>query len=395
MSNFTEEQARAHMHKLLAAMTEAGGSDLFVANDFPPSMKAHGNIRPLTTQKLTGAVTRQLANAIMNERQRDEFGRELECNFALAIPGLSRFRVNIFIQQQHVGMVVRTIASEMPNFEKLGLPETLKDVVMNKRGLVLVVGATGSGKSTSLAAMIDHRNRTSAGHIITIEDPVEYVHASLKSLVTHREVGVDTHSWHHALKNTLRQAPDVILIGEIRDTETMEHAIAFAETGHLCLGTLHANNSNQTMDRIINFFPEERRNQLLMDLSSNLRAIVSQRLVRTEDGKGRKAAIEILLNTPTIGEMILKGNFQGIKEIMHKSRELGMCTFDQALYELYNKGYIGYDEAIRNADSANGLRLQIKLSGERRAPGGAGAAKPAELSMMIEEESEEGAPGAA
>ena len=258
MSNFTEEQARAYMHKLLAAMTEAGGSDLFIANDFPPSMKAHGNIRPLTSQKLTGAVTRQLANSVMNERQREEFAREFECNFALAIPGLSRFRVNIFIQQQHVGMVVRTIASEMPNFEKLGLPETLKDVVMNKRGLVLVVGATGSGKSTSLAAMIDHRNRTSAGHIITIEDPVEYVHASLKSLVTHREVGVDTHSWHHALKNTLRQAPDVILIGEIRDAETMEHAIAFAETGHLCLGTLHANNANQTLDRIINFFPEER-----------------------------------------------------------------------------------------------------------------------------------------
>src|SRR6478672_1183550 len=389
MSNFTEEQARAYMHKLLAAMTEAGGSDLFIANDFPPSMKAHGNIRPLTSQKLTGAVTRQLANSVMNERQREEFAREFECNFALAIPGLSRFRVNIFIQQQHVGMVVRTIASEMPNFEKLGLPETLKDVVMNKRGLVLVVGATGSGKSTSLAAMIDHRNRTSAGHIITIEDPVEYVHASLKSLVTHREVGVDTHSWHHALKNTLRQAPDVILIGEIRDAETMEHAIAFAETGHLCLGTLHANNANQTMDRIINFFPEERRPQLLMDLSANLRAIVSQRLIRTEDGKGRKAAIEILLNTATIGEMILKGNFHGIKEIMHKSRELGMCTFDQALYELYNAGHIGYDEAIRNADSANGLRLQIKLSGDRKEPaGGGGAVTSADLSMAIEEEEE-------
>jgi len=381
MSNFTEEQARTYMHKLLAAMTEAGGSDLFIAHDFPPSMKAHGNIRPLTAQKLTGALTRQLANAVMNERQREEFAREFECNFAIAVPGLSRFRVNIFVQQQHVGMVVRTIASEMPNFEKLGLPETLKDVVMQKRGLVLVVGATGSGKSTSLAAMIDHRNRTSAGHIITIEDPVEYVHTSIKSLVTHREVGVDTHSWHHALKNTLRQAPDVILIGEIRDAETMEHAIAFAETGHLCLGTLHANNANQTLDRIINFFPEERRNQLLMDLSANLRAIVSQRLVRTQDGEGRKAAIEILLNTPTISERIFKGEFHELKTIMGKSRELGMRTFDWALFELYNDNHISYEEAIRNADSANELRLNIKLRSPRGEPATSSA-----LSLSLHEE---------
>jgi twitching motility protein PilU len=313
----------------------------------------------------------------------------MECNFAISLPNVCRFRVNVFVQQQSVGMVVRTIASEIPTFEKLDLPDVLKDVVMTKRGLVLVVGGTGSGKSTTLAAMIDYRNSNSAGHIITVEDPVEYVHKNKNCLVTHREVGVDTHSWHNALKNTLRQAPDVILIGEIRDTETMEHAIAFAETGHLCLGTLHANNANQTMDRIINFFPEERRPQLLMDLSANLRAIVSQRLIRTEDGKGRKAAIEILLNTPTISEMILKGNFHGIKEIMHKSRELGMCTFDQALYELYNTGYIGYDEAIRNADSANGLRLQIKLSGERRGPAAGGAANSAELSMMPDEEPED------
>ncbi|HKP66783.1 MAG TPA: PilT/PilU family type 4a pilus ATPase [Casimicrobiaceae bacterium] len=381
MSNFTEEQARTYMHKLLAAMIEAGGSDLFIAHDFPPSMKAHGNIRPLTAQKLTGALTRQLANAVMNERQREEFAREFECNFAIAVPGLSRFRVNIFVQQQHVGMVVRTIASEMPNFEKLGLPETLKDVVMQKRGLVLVVGATGSGKSTSLAAMIDHRNRTSAGHIITIEDPVEYVHTSIKSLVTHREVGVDTHSWHHALKNTLRQAPDVILIGEIRDAETMEHAIAFAETGHLCLGTLHANNANQTLDRIINFFPEERRNQLLMDLSANLRAIVSQRLVRTQDGEGRKAAIEILLNTPTISERIFKGEFHELKAIMGKSRELGMRTFDWALFELYNDNHISYEEAIRNADSANELRLNIKLRSPRGEPATSSA-----LSLSLHEE---------
>src|SRR5471030_501361 len=285
-------------------------------------------------------------------------------------------------------MVLRTIAAEIPNFEKLRLPEILKDVVMTKRGLVLLVGSTGSGKSTSLAAMIDHRNRTSAGHIITIEDPVEYAHQSKNSLITHREVGVDTHSWHHALKNTLRQAPDVILIGEIRDAEAMEHAIAFAETGHLCLGTLHANSASQTIERIINFFPEERRKQLLMDLSSNLKSIISQRLVRTEDGKGRKAAIEILLNTPTIAEMIFKGNFQAIKEIMHKSRELGMCTFDQALYELYNKGYIAYEEAIRNADSANGLRLQIKLRGDRKEPGNSGPSASNALSMQIDEEPE-------
>jgi len=389
-STFGPEQAQAYIHKLLTVMHQQGGSDLFISSDFPPSMKHQGAMKPLSQQRLSGEVTRALALSLMNERQRLEFEAEMECNFAISLPGVCRFRVNVFVQQQSVGMVVRTIASEIPNFDKLDLPEVLKDVVMTKRGLVLVVGGTGSGKSTTLAAMIDYRNSNSHGHIITVEDPVEYVHKNKNCLVTHREVGVDTHSWHNALKNTLRQAPDVILIGEIRDTETMEHAIAFAETGHLCLGTLHANNANQTLDRIINFFPEERRNQLLMDLSSNLRAVVSQRLVRLEDGKGRKAAIEILLNTPTIGEMILKGNFQNIKEIMHKSRELGMCTFDQALYELYNRGHIGYDEAIRNADSANGLRLQIKLSGERQGPDGAGQA-PA-LSMAIEEEAQDDSP---
>ncbi len=368
-STFGPAEALAYIQKLLTVMHQQGGSDLFISADFPPSMKHQGAMKPMSQQRLTGEVTRALALSLMNERQRAEFEAQMECNFAISLPNVCRFRVNVYVQQQSVSMVVRTIASEIPNFEKLELPEVLKDVVMTKRGLVLVVGGTGSGKSTTLAAMIDYRNSNSAGHIITVEDPVEYVHKNKSCLVTHREVGVDTHSWHNALKNTLRQAPDVILIGEIRDTETMEHAIAFAETGHLCLGTLHANNANQTMDRIINFFPEERRNQLLMDLSANLRAIVSQRLVRTEDGKGRKAAIEILLNTPTIGEMILKGNFHSIKEIMHKSRELGMCTFDQALYELYNKGHISYDEAIRNADSANGLRLQIKLSGERREAG--------------------------
>jgi len=365
MTTLTDEQAKAYIFKLLAAMSRAGGSDLFISNDFPPSMKTHGAMQPLIAQKLNGELTRQLAFALMNERQREEFTKELECNFAISLPGVARFRVNVFVQQQQVGMVIRTITAEIPSFEKLGLPDTLKDIVMTKRGLVLVVGATGSGKSTSLAAMIDHRNRTSAGHIITVEDPVEFVHKSQQSLVTHREVGIDTHSWHHALKNTLRQAPDVILIGEIRDTETMEHAIAFAETGHLCLGTLHANSANQTIDRIINFFPEERRKQLLMDLSGNLRAIISQRLIRTEDGKGRKAAIEILINTPIIAEKLLKGDFHEIKAIMAKSRELGMRTFDYALFELYNEGHISYDEAIRNADSANELRLNIKLSGTR------------------------------
>ena len=368
MSTLNEDQARAYMHKLLGAMSQAGGSDLFIAHDFPPSMKSHGSMQPLTSQKLTGDVTRVLANALMNERQREEFAKEMECNFAISIPGISRFRVNVYVQQQNVAMVVRTIASEIPNFEKLELPPVLKEVIMNKRGLVLVVGGTGSGKSTTLAALIDFRNATSAGHIITVEDPVEYVHISKKSLVSHREVGVDTHSWHHALKNTLRQAPDVILIGEIRDAETMEHAIAFAETGHLCLGTLHANSANQAIDRVINFFPEERRNQLLMDLSANLRSIVSQRLVRTEDGKGRKAAIEILLNTPTISERIFKGAFSDIKAIMEKSRELGMRTFDWALFELYDQGHIAYEEALRNADSANELRLAMKLKSKRGEP---------------------------
>ena len=370
MSTLTEEQARTYMHKLLGAMSQAGGSDLFISHDFPPSMKSHGSMTPLTAQKLTGDVTRVLANSLMNERQREEFAKEMECNFAISIPNISRFRVNVYVQQQHVAMVVRTIASEIPNFEKLELPAVLKEVIMNKRGLVLVVGGTGSGKSTTLAALIDYRNSTSAGHIITVEDPVEYVHTSKKSLISHREVGVDTHSWHHALKNTLRQAPDVILIGEIRDPETMEHAIAFAETGHLCLGTLHANNANQAIDRIINFFPEERRNQLLMDLSANLRSIVSQRLIRTEDGKGRKAAIEILINTPSIAERIFKGLFGEIKGIMEKSRELGMRTFDWALFDLYNDGFIAYEEALRNADSANELRLAMKLKSKRGEPAG-------------------------
>ncbi len=370
--SLSEEQAKSYMLKLLGAMSRAGGSDLFVSKDFPPSMKIQGKMQPLATQKLTAEVTRELAHALMSERQRAEFAKELECNFSLAIPDLARFRVNVFVQQLNVGMVIRTIPNDMPSFEQLGLPETFKEIVMTKRGMVLVVGATGSGKSTSLAAMIDHRNRSSPGHIITIEDPVEFIHQSQMSLVTHRDIGLDTHSWHHALKNTLRQAPDVILIGEIRDAETMEHAIVFAETGHLCMSTLHSNSASQTLDRIINFFPEERRKQLLMDLSSNLKSIISQRLVRKEDGSGRIAAIEILLNTPIVSDKLLKGEFHDLKEIMGKSREQGMRTFDYSLFELYDNSVIAYDEAIRNADSANELRLNIKLNSKRTPPSNTG-----------------------
>lgn len=359
------EEAKTFMFHMLTKVVEYGGSDLFITADFPPSIKLQGLMRPLGQQALTAEKTKLFAYSLMNEKQRHEFENDWECNFAINVPNVSRFRVNVFKQQLQTGMVIRTITSEIPTFQKLKLPESLKNVMLEKRGLVLVVGSTGSGKSTSLAAMIDYRNENSAGHIITVEDPVEYVHKHKKSMITHREVGVDCHTWHHALKNTLRQAPDVILIGEIRDTETMEHAIAFAETGHLCLGTLHANNANQALDRIINFFPEERRNQLLMDLSSNMKAIISQRLVRTQDGKGRRAAVEILLNTPLIAENILKGHFHNLKEIMTKSRELGMQTFDQALFDLYNEGAISYDEALRNADSVNELRLQIKLKGNR------------------------------
>lgn len=361
----TLHEAKTVMFNMLSKVVEIGGSDLFISADFPPSIKYHGLMKPLNRQPLTAEKTKLFAYSLMSQKQREEFATNLECNFAINVPNVSRFRVNVFQQQLQVGMVIRTITAEIPNFKQLLLPEQLKKIIMEKRGLVLVVGGTGSGKSTSLAAMIDHRNENSAGHIITVEDPVEYVHKHKQSMITHREVGVDSHSWHNALKNTLRQAPDVILIGEIRDTETMENAIAFAETGHLCLGTLHANNANQTLDRIINFFPEERRNQLLMDLSSNMKAIISQRLIRTEDGKGRRAAVEIMLNTPLMADLILKGNFHEIKALMTKSRELGMQTFDQALFDLYDEGAISYDEAIRNADSANELRLQIKLKSRR------------------------------
>ena len=376
----SDDQAMAYMHKLLTAMAQAGGSDLFISAGSAPTMKAHGALTPLSQQKLHPDVTRVLARSIMNDRQRVEFDRDMESNFAIVVPEVSRFRVNVYVQQTNVAMVIRTIANEIPNADKLGLPEVTKDLILSKRGLLLIVGGTGSGKSTTLAALIDHRNATTPGHIITVEDPIEYIHEPKRSLISHREVGVDTHSWEAALKNMLRQAPDVILMGEIRDRETMEHAITFSETGHLCLATLHANSANQAIDRIINFFPEERRPQLLMDLSANLRGIVSQRLIRTEDGAGRKAAIEILINTPTIADKIFKGLFHEIKPLMERGRESGMRTFDWALFDLYNRGFISYDEALRNADSSNELRLNIKLRSQRGAPS-AGIGADAELTF--------------
>lgn len=356
------EQALKFMHDLLRMMLARKASDLFITADYPPAMKIDGKMTPVTQQILTSAHTAALARAIMNDRQAAEFEASKECNFAINPEGIGRFRVNAFVQQQRVGIVLRTITTKIPNFDDLGLPPVLKDVVMSKRGLVIFVGGTGSGKSTSMAALIGYRNQNSHGHIITIEDPVEFVHEHINCVITQREVGVDTESWEAALKNTLRQAPDVILIGEIRDRETMEHAISFAETGHLCMGTLHANSANQALDRIINFFPEERRAQLLMDLSLNLRAMVAQRLIPKKTG-GRVAAIEIMLNSPLISDLIFKGNVHEIKEIMKKSRELGMQTFDMALFELYENGLISYEDALRNADSMNELRLQIKLNG--------------------------------
>ncbi len=358
------EQATKFIYDLLRALISKKGSDLFITAGFPPAMKIDSKMTPVSQQALTAQHTAMLVRAIMNDRQAAEFEASKECNFAIAPTGIGRFRVNCFIQQAQVGAVLRVITTTIPNFEDLKLPPVLKDVAMTKRGMVLFVGGTGSGKSTSLAAMIGYRNENSHGHIITIEDPVEYVHPHKNCVITQREVGVDTESWQAALKNTLRQAPDVILIGEIRDMEVMEHAIAFAETGHLALGTLHANNSNQAMDRIINFFPEQRRQQLLMDLSLNLKAVISQRLIPIKEGKGRAAAIEVLLNSPLISDLIFKGEVHEIKEIMKKSRELGMQTFDQALFDLYEQGRISYEDALRFADSTNEVRLNIKLHGK-------------------------------
>src|SRR6187399_1395528 len=359
------EQAIKLVQDLLRRVVERKASDLFITAGFPPAVKIDGEIRPQTERALTADQSAVLVRSIMNDRQSKEFDASKECNFAIAPPGIGRFRVSAFMQQGQVGCVIRLINPTIPSFEELDLPPVLKDVVLSKRGLVLIVGGTGSGKSTTLAAMLGYRNEKTRGHIVTIEDPVEYVHPHKGCVITHREVGVDTDSWHAALRNTLRQAPDVILIGEIRDRETMEYGIQFAETGHLVLATLHANSSNQALDRIINFFPDERREQLLMDLSLNIRALVSQRLIPREAGSGRIAAMEIMLNSPLIQDLIFKGKVQEIKDVMSRSTRVGMKTFDQALYELYEQGFISYEDALRNADSKNELRLRIKLESKR------------------------------
>jgi len=379
------EQAIKFMRDLLKLMIEKEGSDLFITVGFPPAIKVHGKISPVSKTELTPDNTKALAYAVMNDKQLKEFEATKECNFALNPVGVGRFRANAFVQQSFCGLVMRTIETEVPNLDKLKLPPVLKHIVMTKRGLVIMVGGTGSGKSTSLAAMIDYRNDNTFGHIITIEDPIEYVHPHKNCIITQREVGMDTDDWDIALKNTLRQAPDVILLGEIRDRETMEFGIAFAETGHLAMATLHANSANQALDRIINFFPEERRQQLLMDLSLNLKSVIAQRLLKTVDGEGRAAAIEILLNSPLISDLILKGEVHEIKAIMGKSNELGMKTFDQALFDLYEEDRVSLEDALRNADSMNELRLRIKLEGK--------AAKEAEADsldhLQLHEEEEE------
>jgi twitching motility protein PilU len=358
------EQATKFVHDLLTLVVKQNASDLFITAAFPPAIKVDGRIMPVSKSVLSPTHTIELARSIMNDKQAAEFENSKEVNFAVSPPGIGRFRVNAFLQQGLVGMVMRRINTTIPKFDDLSLPPVLKDVVMSKRGLVIFIGATGCGKSTSMAALLGYRNANSHGHIITIEDPIEFVHEHQGCIVTQREVGVDTDGWEIALRNSLRQAPDVILIGEIRSRETMDHAIAFAETGQLCLATLHANNSNQAMDRIINFFPAERRQQLLMDLSLNVRAFVSQRLLPRRDGQGRVPAVEVMLNSPLVSDLIFKGDISGIKEIMKRSRELGMQTFDQALYDLYEAGAVSYEDALRNADSLNDLRLQIKLHGQ-------------------------------
>ncbi|MEN9482816.1 PilT/PilU family type 4a pilus ATPase [Sphaerotilus montanus] len=359
------DQASKFINDLLRLLVSRGGSDLFLTCDFPPAVKVDGKVVKVSPQPLSSQHTMALARSVMNDKQSAEFERTKECNFAISPQGIGRFRVNAFVQQGQVGMVLRTIPKDLPSIDKLGLPSILKDITMVKRGLVILVGATGSGKSTTLASMVDHRNEAACDHIITIEDPVEFVHPHKNCIITQREVGIDTLTWDAALKNTLRQAPDVILMGEIRDRETMQHAVAFAETGHLCMATLHANSANQALDRIVNFFPEERRDQLLMDLSLNLKAMVSQRLIPREDGAGRIAAVEILLNTPFISDLIFKGEVSAIKEVMKKGREHGMQTFDQALFDLFEGYYITLADALRNADSVNDLRLQIKLHSRR------------------------------
>jgi len=355
--------ATQFIHELLQLLVAQNGSDLFITADFPPALKIDGKISPVSKNVLTAQHTIELVRSVMNDKQAAEFESTKECNFAISPPGIGRFRVNAFVQQGRVGMVLRTILTTIPKFEDLNLPPVLKEVAMSKRGIMMFIGATGCGKSTSMAALLGYRNENSYGHIITIEDPIEFVHEHRNCIMTQREVGVDTDDWQIALKNSLRQAPDVILIGEVRDRETMDYAIAFAETGHLCLTTLHANSTNQALDRIINFFPEERRQQLLMDLSLNIRAFVAQRLIPRRDARGRVPAVEIMLNSPLISDMIFKGDISGIKDLMKRSRELGMQTFDQSLFDLYEGGLVSYEDALRNADSINDLRLQIKLHG--------------------------------
>ncbi|MBL7002594.1 MAG: PilT/PilU family type 4a pilus ATPase [Gammaproteobacteria bacterium] len=357
-------KAISFMHDLLRMMVSKDGSDLFITCNSPPAMKIDGKMMTVSKQKLSSSHTQMLTRSLMNDKQVAEFEENMECNFSISLPGVSRFRVNAFVQKGASGMVLRIINSEIPNFDELCLPPTLEEISLTKRGLVIFVGGTGSGKSTSLASMVDFRNRNSYGHIITIEDPVEFVHDHKNCIVTQREVGVDTEDYETALKNTLRQAPDVILIGEVRDRETMEHAIAFAETGHLCLTTLHANSTNQALDRIINFFPEDRRSQLLMDLSLNLKSLISQRLVPKIDGVGRIPAVEIMINTPLMQDLIFKGDVHEMKPLMAKSGEEGMQTFDQALYTLFEEQKINYEDALRNADSINDIRLRIKLESD-------------------------------
>jgi twitching motility protein PilU len=359
------DQASKFINDLLRLLVARNGSDLFLTADFPPAIKVDGKVSKVSPQPLTGAHTVALARAIMNDKQASDFERTKECNFAISPQSIGRFRVSAFMQQGHVGMVLRTIPAHIPTVDELSLPKVLKDIAMSKRGLVILVGGTGSGKSTSLAAMIDWRNENAYDHIITVEDPVEFVHPHKNCIVTQREIGIDTDDWDIALKNSLRQAPDVILMGEIRDRRTMELAIAFAETGHLCMATLHANSANQALDRIINFFPEDRRDQLLMDVSLNLKGLISQRLVPRMEGRGRVAAVEIMLNTPLMADLIFKGQVGEIKELMKRSREHGMQTFDQALFDLYESHAISYEDALRNADSVNDLRLQIKLDSKR------------------------------
>ena len=355
--------ATQYVHNMLHAMLERKGSDLFITAEAPPSIKINNAVTPLSDKKLTPDQVRTLVRSIMNDRHLKAFEENMECNFSISLPQVARFRVNAFTQQECAGMVLRHIPKDIPKFKGLGLPPIMQELTQTQRGLVIIVGATGSGKSTTLAAMIGHRNENSANHIVTIEDPIEFSHENKKSIITQREIGVDTADYEIALKNTLRQAPDVILLGEIRDKETMEYALTYAETGHLCMTTLHANNTNQALDRIINFFPEERRAQVLMDLSMNLKAVVSQRLVRRTNGKGRVPAVEVLINSPLMSDLILKGDVPAMKSLIAKSNELGMCTFDQTLFRLIDTGIIEEKEGLRYADSINDLRLQLKLKG--------------------------------